>query len=69
MSLAYLKVGMEIIGEPAFDILRTQEQLGYDVSADMKDTYGVIGIAIFVNSQVSLKIPYINYSHPQLVIF
>lgn len=51
-TFALLKVAMAIMAEPAFDRLRTQEQLGYDVSADMKDTYGAIGVTIFVNSQV-----------------
>lgn len=37
--------------EPAFDTLRTQEQLGYDVSCNVRDTFGVLGFSITVHSQ------------------
>lgn len=37
--------------EPAFDTLRTQEQLGYDVSCNLRDTFGVLGFSITVHSQ------------------
>lgn len=37
--------------EPAFDTLRTQEQLGYDVSCTLRDTFGVLGFSLTINSQ------------------
>ncbi|XP_058827412.1 nardilysin-like isoform X2 [Topomyia yanbarensis] len=40
-----------LIEEPLFDILRTKEQLGYDVSTTMRDNFGVLGFSITVYSQ------------------
>ncbi|KAI4479428.1 hypothetical protein M0804_011213 [Polistes exclamans] len=40
-----------IMEEPLFNQLRTQEQLGYDVSCLMRNTYGVLGYSIIVNTQ------------------
>ncbi|XP_074109698.1 nardilysin [Cotesia typhae] len=40
-----------IIEEPLFNQLRTQEQLGYDVSCLLRDTYGVFGYSITVCTQ------------------
>ena len=37
--------------EPVFDVLRTKEQLGYNVSCTMRDTYGVIGFSISVTTR------------------
>jgi nardilysin len=37
--------------DPLFDILRTKEQLGYDVSGSVRANYGILGYAIAVNSQ------------------
>lgn len=37
--------------EPLFDILRTKEQLGYDVHCMLHDTYGILGYSITVNTQ------------------
>lgn len=37
--------------EPLFNQLRTQEQLGYDVSCLLRDTYGVFGYSITVCTQ------------------
>lgn len=42
-----------IIDEPLFDILRTKEQLGYNVFSTLRDTYGVLGYSITVNAQAS----------------
>lgn len=39
--------------EPLFDILRTKEQLGYDISCSIRDNQGVLGYSIAVNSQES----------------
>lgn len=40
-----------IAEEPVFDILRSKEQLGYDVDCGLRDNYGVLGYTISVNSQ------------------
>lgn len=37
--------------EPVFDILRSKEQLGYDVDSGLRDNYGILGYTISVNSQ------------------
>lgn len=42
-----------IIDEPLFDILRTKEQLGYNVFNTLRDTYGVLGYSITVNTQAN----------------
>jgi nardilysin len=39
--------------EPLFNQLRTQEQLGYDVSCLLRDTYGVVGYSITVCTQAN----------------
>lgn len=39
--------------EPAFDILRSKEQLGYDVSCSIRDNQGILGYIIIINSQES----------------
>ncbi|KAK2702857.1 hypothetical protein QYM36_018552, partial [Artemia franciscana] len=41
-----------IMEEPAFNQLRTQEQLGYHVSSSMLDTHGVTGFTISVYYQI-----------------
>jgi len=43
------------MSEPCFDTLRTKEQLGYDVFSMIRNTYGVIGLSITVNSQVAFR--------------
>ena len=40
-----------LLEEPLFNILRTREQLGYDVSALTRDTFGILGFSITVVSQ------------------
>lgn len=40
-----------IMEEPLFDSLRTQQQLGYDVSCSMRDTFGILGFSISVHCQ------------------
>ncbi|KAF7385820.1 hypothetical protein HZH66_011662 [Vespula vulgaris] len=40
-----------IMEEPLFNQLRTQEQLGYDVSCLMRNTYGILGYSITVYTQ------------------
>ena len=43
--------------EPLFEQLRTQEQLGYDVSCLKRDTNGVLGFTITVNMQATKHTP------------
>ena len=50
------------MSEPCFDTLRTKEQLGYDVFSMIRNTYGVIGVSITVNSQVNVP------ASPKLVV-
>lgn len=38
--------------EPLFNQLRTQEQLGYEVSCVVRNTYGILGYSISVYNQV-----------------
>lgn len=40
-----------IVGEPLFNQLRTQEQLGYQVNAEVDITYGIAAYIVMVNSQ------------------
>lgn len=42
---------MMIAEEPLFDILRNKEQLGYDVSCNLRDNYGILGYSIDIHSQ------------------
>ena len=47
-----LEVGCQIMEEPVFDTLRTKEQLGYSVFSMLRNTHGIIGLSITVNTQV-----------------
>ena len=49
----YLEVGNQLMEEPVFDTLRTKEQLGYSVFSMLRNTHGILGLSITVNSQVS----------------
>ena len=49
----YLQVGSHIMEEPVFDTLRTKEQLGYTVYNTLRNTYGILGMSISVNSQAT----------------
>ena len=40
----------QLISEPAFDVLRTKEQLGYSVNASVRRTLGVLGFCFTVLS-------------------
>lgn len=40
-----------ILDEEAFDFLRTKEQLGYSVSVSFRETKGIVGIAVMLQSQ------------------
>lgn len=40
-----------LMEEPVFDILRTREQLGYNVYATLRNTFGVLGFSVTVDFQ------------------
>jgi len=42
-----------LMEEPIFDTLRTQEQLGYAVNMTLRNTYGVLGLSVTVNTQAT----------------
>ena len=46
-----------LMEEPVFDTLRTQEQLGYQVSMTFRNTYGVFGLSVTVNTQANKFTP------------
>lgn len=48
---ALLDLLYTIAEEPLFDVLRSKEQLGYDVSCSIRDNHGVLGFSISINSQ------------------
>lgn len=48
-----LELLMMIVEEPLFDILRTKEQLGYNVFCNLRDTFGILGYTITVNAQAT----------------
>ena len=50
---AILETIVLLMEEPIFDTLRTQEQLGYAVSMCLRNTYGVFGISVTVNTQAT----------------
>lgn len=39
--------------EPVFDMAGTQEQLGYQVSMTFRNTFGVSGLSVTVNTQAN----------------
>ena len=47
-----LEVGCQIMDEPTFNTLRTKEQLGYHVYSCLTVTSGILGVSVFVNTQV-----------------
>ena len=49
----YLDVCRQLMSEPVFNILRTKEQLGYHVYGTYTLTNGILGMMIYVNSQVN----------------
>ncbi|XP_062565638.1 nardilysin isoform X2 [Armigeres subalbatus] len=48
---AELELLVMLIEEPLFDILRTKEQLGYDVSVTIRDNFGILGYSVTIHSQ------------------
>jgi nardilysin len=41
----------KVMEEPLFDILRTQEQLGYSISCSHRFNHGILGISVTIQSQ------------------
>jgi len=50
MSRIYFQLLME---EPLFNKLRTQEQLGYDISCNLRNIYGILGYSITIYIQAN----------------
>lgn len=52
VSVGELKIASmaQVAGEPAYDTLRTKEQLGYSVNAAVRLTHGMLGFAVVVVS-------------------
>ena len=48
-----MEVALMLMEEPVFDILRTKEQLGYTVFSMLRNTYGILGVSITVNTQAT----------------
>uniref|UniRef100_A0A182W7X3 Nardilysin n=1 Tax=Anopheles minimus TaxID=112268 RepID=A0A182W7X3_9DIPT len=48
---ACLELLVSLLEEPLFDVLRTKEQLGYEVSTTLRDNAGILGFSITVHSQ------------------
>lgn len=48
---AVMEILVNLMEEPVFDILRTREQLGYNVYATLRNTFGVLGFSITVDFQ------------------
>lgn len=47
---ALCDLAAQLLSEPAFHTLRTQEQLGYTVSSGVRNTHGVLGFCLHVQS-------------------
>jgi len=50
---AVLETIVMMMEEPVFDTLRTQEQLGYHVTITLRNTHGVLGMSVTVNTQAT----------------
>ena len=50
---AVLETLAKLVEEPVFDTLRTKEQLGYSVSSCLRNTQGVLGLSVTVNTQAT----------------
>lgn len=50
-STCLLELLVKVMREPLFNLIRTQEQLGYAVSCSSKNDHDVLGLAITVESQ------------------
>ena len=50
-----LELGTQILKEPCFNVLRTQEQLGYIVFSGVRRAHGVQGLRFIVQSEKPRK--------------
>ncbi|XP_053674496.1 nardilysin-like [Anopheles nili] len=64
---ACLELLVSLLEEPLFDILRTKEQLGYDISTTLRDNAGILGYSITVHSQEN-KFSY-HYINERIELF
>jgi secreted Zn-dependent insulinase-like peptidase len=55
--------------EPLFDTLRSKEQLGYNVSANLVTSGGILGVSIKVNSQFANSTFTAKYVHDRMESF
>ena len=62
-----LELAMQILKEPCFNVLRTQEQLGYIVFSGVRRSHGVQGLRFIVQSEKPRK--YLVLVHLFLSIF
>ena len=64
-----LELAMQILKEPCFNVLRTQEQLGYIVFSGVRRANGVQGLRFIVQSEKSRMYPYFIKLFPWLIVF
>jgi hypothetical protein len=53
MPSIMLEMFEQVISEPFFDSLRTKQQLGYSVSSDIKNSWGILGFTFKVSARLS----------------
>lgn len=69
-ELAMVDLLEQMAYEPCYDVLRTKEQLGYTVSSGMRNTLGVLGYCVVVQSaaysveHISARIDAFLVRHP-----
>ena len=64
-----LELAMQILKEPCFNVLRTQEQLGYIVFSGVRRANGVQGLRFIVQSEKSRMYPYLSNCFRDLLFF
>ena len=64
-----LELAMQILKEPCFNVLRTQEQLGYIVFSGVRRANGVQGLRFIVQSEKSRMCPYLSNCFRGLLFF
>ena len=66
-ELVPLQVALEFMQEPVFNVLRTKEQLGYSVYANLINTGGILGVCITVQSPATKFTP--DHIHDRIEAF
>ena len=56
-NYSWMEVACHLMDEPVFDVLRTKEQLGYSVYSMLRNTHGITGISVTVNTQATKFTP------------